>query len=208
MSGGECEPPIVVGQEQNFKVPPTVPWFERTRYRCLACGFICFARKVGERHQRECPEKGEAAKAKKEVISAPVHTCLDCGAKVQHSGEGIKSHLGKYHGGLSLGDYAAKHDLERGGAKAEDDGDVHRKWYDGCRYTCNTCSRVYRDRYPMIHHVKSYHGQSADPAEGFDAVESRMDCAVCGVTVVRSSAVIRQHLFKRHRLSVEEYEAK
>ncbi len=205
MFGDEAPPRLDENADSSatYKVPNTVPWFSRFVYKCDECDFTSFTRNSSERHRRLCPEVADGQVAGKSLVSKPIYSCLECGAKVYHAEKFIQRHLRRAHD-ASLEEYGAKFGLQRRAGLE----DSKRSWFDGCVYTCNECGQAFNDVPTVVIHLKNFHKRENAGAggEGYSASETKHDCAICGISVLRSSFRIKLHLSRMHGgMSIVEY---
>ena len=82
-------------------------------------------------------------------------------------------------------------------------------WTDGCEYQCQHCPMAAKIPSQISLHLRQYHGlKGLARGEGFTVLkENRIDCGVCGVSMLQNANAIKRHL-RAHRVPVEEYAAK
>ena len=70
-------------------------------------------------------------------------------------------------------------------------------WYDGCEYQCNFCPLAPKHITQIMSHLKRYH-QKPDIAkgEGYVATETKIECAICSVSVLRNMNCLKMHLHR------------
>ncbi len=82
-------------------------------------------------------------------------------------------------------------------------------WYDGCEYQCILCPYANDATSHLSNHMRTYHKVRGEKNVNFSVVrEDFLDCKLCRKSVYRSQLLIKQHLMHKHKISLEEYEAR
>ena len=84
-----------------------------------------------------------------------------------------------------------------------------KRWYDGSKYKCNFCPRVYESPNLVIGHLRDIHkDKDVSARDGYIALqESDYVCKLCSRRIKHNKITIKLHLKNSHSLSLEEYEA-
>ena len=85
-------------------------------------------------------------------------------------------------------------------------------WYNGCKYGCNNCSQIFTNQHGLISHVRRVHPDkqqiSSRECEKLRIETCEMRCLMCDRKVIHDKQDISDHLYKYHKLHIEDYQRK